>query len=168
MGASERLYHSQGRECGLGGLPGKRSRDAFPVTPYHTLIIPKRHVLDYFGLKQPEINAINRLLTDQRAALQNADLTIDGFNVGMNCGETAGHSVFHCHVHLIPRRRGDLARQYLSDPDLSISRIAWLLGYQEVSAFTHEFKRRTGKTSREAHARQTPRSNPVNLIAASK
>src|ERR1700681_4310897 len=51
MGASERLYHSQGRECGLGGLPGKRSRDAFPVTPYHTLIIPKRHVLDYFGLK---------------------------------------------------------------------------------------------------------------------
>jgi len=168
MGASERLYHSQGRECGLGGLPGKRSRDAFPVTPYHTLIIPTRHVLDYFGLKQPEINAINRLLTDQKAALQKADLTIDDFNVGMNCGETAGQSVFHCHVHLIPRRRGDLARQYLSAPDLSISRIAWLLGYQEVSAFTHAFKRRTGKTPREAHARQTPRSNPVNLIAASK
>jgi hypothetical protein len=79
MGASERLYHSLGRECGLGGLTGKRSRDAFP-TPYHTLIIPKRHVLDYFGLKQPEINAINRLLTDQKAALQKADLTIDGFN----------------------------------------------------------------------------------------
>jgi HIT domain len=59
MGASECLYHSQGRECRLDGLPGKRSRDAFPVTPYHTLIIPKRHVLDYFGLKQPEINAIN-------------------------------------------------------------------------------------------------------------
>ena len=46
--------------------------------------------------------------------------------------------------------RGDLARQYLSDPDLSISRIAWLLGYKEVSAFTHAFKRRTGKTPREA------------------
>ena len=45
--------------------------------------------------------------------------------------------------------RGDLARQYLSDPDLSISRIAWLLGYEEVSAFTHAFKRRTGKTPRE-------------------
>jgi hypothetical protein len=81
MGASERLYHSQGRECGLGGLPGKRSRDAFAVTPYHTLIIPKRHVLDYFGLKQPEINAINRLLTDLRAALQNADLTIDYYTI---------------------------------------------------------------------------------------
>jgi AraC-like DNA-binding protein len=49
--------------------------------------------------------------------------------------------------------RGDLARQYLSDPDLSISRIAWLLGYEEVSAFTRAFKRRTGKTPRET--RQT-------------
>ncbi len=57
--------------------------------------------------------------------------------------------------------RGDLARQYLSDPDLSISRIAWLLGYQEVSAFTHAFKRWTGKTPREARARchGTPNSN---------
>ncbi len=46
--------------------------------------------------------------------------------------------------------RGDLARQYLSDPLLSISRIAWLLGYQEVSAFTHAFKRWTGTTPRQA------------------
>jgi AraC-like DNA-binding protein len=49
--------------------------------------------------------------------------------------------------------RGDLARQYLSDPDLSISRIAWLLGYQEVSAFTHAFKRWSGKTPREARSK---------------
>jgi AraC-like DNA-binding protein len=48
--------------------------------------------------------------------------------------------------------RGDLAKQYLSDPDLSISRIAWLLGYQEVSAFTHAFKRWSGRTPREARA----------------
>jgi AraC-like DNA-binding protein len=51
--------------------------------------------------------------------------------------------------------RGDLARQYLSDRDLSISRVAWLLGYQEVSAFTHAFKRWSGKTPREVRA---PRS----------
>jgi AraC-like DNA-binding protein len=57
--------------------------------------------------------------------------------------------------------RADLARQYLSDPDLSISQIAWLLGYQEVSAFTHAFKRRTGKTPREVHARQMSRRNPA-------
>jgi AraC-like DNA-binding protein len=53
--------------------------------------------------------------------------------------------------------RSDLARQYLSDPELSISRIAWLLGYREVSAFTHAFKRWLGKTPREVRARQTRR-----------
>jgi len=50
--------------------------------------------------------------------------------------------------------RGDLARQYLADQDLSISRIAWLLGYQEVSTFTHAFKRWTGKTPREARSQR--------------
>jgi AraC-like DNA-binding protein len=48
--------------------------------------------------------------------------------------------------------RRDLARQYFSHPDSSISRIAWLLGYQEVSAFTHAYKRWSGKTPREARA----------------
>jgi AraC-like DNA-binding protein len=51
--------------------------------------------------------------------------------------------------------RSDLARRYLSDPNLSISRIAWLLGYREVSAFTHAYKRWSGKTPREARARLT-------------
>lgn len=50
--------------------------------------------------------------------------------------------------------RGDLARQYLQERELSISRIAWLLGYQEVSAFTHAFRRWTGRTPREARSRQ--------------
>jgi AraC-like DNA-binding protein len=53
---------------------------------------------------------------------------------------------------VLKRLRIDLARRYLSEPDLSISRVAWLLGYQEVSAFTHAFKRWTGKTPREARA----------------
>ncbi len=55
--------------------------------------------------------------------------------------------------------RGDLARQYLSDPNLAISRIAWLLGYQEVSAFTHAFKRWSGKTPREARAAQKTKAD---------
>jgi ATP adenylyltransferase len=84
------------------------TRDAFPVTAFHTLIIPKRHVVDYFGLKQPEINGINRLLAEQKESLQKLDSSIEGFNVGINCGEAAGQSVFHCHVHLIPRRTGDV------------------------------------------------------------
>lgn len=83
-------------------------RDAFPVTEYHSLFIPKRHVLDYFGLSLPEVNAIHALLHSQKDYLLKLDPTIDGFNIGMNCGLTAGQSVWHCHVHLIPRRKGDV------------------------------------------------------------
>jgi AraC-like DNA-binding protein len=57
---------------------------------------------------------------------------------------------------VLEKLRGDLAKQYLTDPDLSISRIAWLLGYQEASAFTHAFKRWSGKTPRDARAQQAP------------
>lgn len=83
-------------------------RDGFPVTEYHTLFIPKRHAKDYFELTQAEINAINQLINEQKALLDKSDKTIDGYNIGMNCGETAGQTVFHCHVHLIPRRKGDV------------------------------------------------------------
>ncbi len=83
-------------------------RDGFPVTSGHTLIIPKRHVADYFGLVQSEVHAINALMSEQKKLLEGADNSIDGFNIGMNCGEVAGQTIFHCHVHLIPRRRGDV------------------------------------------------------------
>jgi diadenosine tetraphosphate (Ap4A) HIT family hydrolase len=85
-------------------------RDGFPVSPGHTLLIPKRHTLDYFGLTQAETISINQLMINQKRFLESEDPTIDGFNIGMNCGETAGQSVWHCHVHLIPRRRGDVER----------------------------------------------------------
>lgn len=83
-------------------------RDGFPVTEFHTLFIPKRHANDYFELTQAEINAINQLISNQKALLDKTDASIDGYNIGMNCGETAGQTVFHCHVHLIPRRKGDV------------------------------------------------------------
>lgn len=83
-------------------------RDGFAVTPGHTLFIPKRHVADYFGLVPAEANAINQLITEQRTLLSAEDPTIEAFNIGMNCGEVAGQTIFHCHVHLIPRRRGDV------------------------------------------------------------
>ncbi len=53
---------------------------------------------------------------------------------------------------ILAELRADLARRYLKDEELAISQIAWLLGYQEVSAFTHAFKRWTGKTPREVRA----------------
>jgi diadenosine tetraphosphate (Ap4A) HIT family hydrolase len=84
-------------------------KDGFPVTEGHTLFMPKRHVSDYFGLVQSEVNAINLLVQEQRTLLMASDSSIEGFNIGMNCGEVSGQTVFHCHVHLIPRRRGDVA-----------------------------------------------------------
>jgi diadenosine tetraphosphate (Ap4A) HIT family hydrolase len=83
-------------------------RDDFPVTPLHTLIIPRRHAPTYFDLYEPERRAINLLLDQVRTAILAADKTVEGFNIGMNCGETAGQTVMHCHVHLIPRRKGDV------------------------------------------------------------
>lgn len=83
--------------------------DGYPVTNGHTLIVPERHSRDFFDLNEAEILAIARLLQQQKKALQAKDRTITGFNIGMNCGESAGQTIFHCHVHLIPRRDGDVA-----------------------------------------------------------
>jgi ATP adenylyltransferase len=83
-------------------------RDGYPVTPLHTLIIPKRHATTYFDLLEEEILACNELVKELRASILSEDLTVDGFNIGMNAGESAGQTVFHCHIHLIPRRLGDV------------------------------------------------------------
>ena len=84
-------------------------RDGFPVTGLHTLIIPKRHVADYFDLHQPELNAIHKLLSEQKKLIQSQDPSVTGFNVGLNAGQSAGQTIFHVHMHLIPRRDGDVA-----------------------------------------------------------
>lgn len=112
-------YQDREEGCPFCELPAERIvaenelaiafKDGFPVTEHHTLIIPKRHAADYFALYQPERNAIQNLLEDQREAILAVDETVTGFNIGMNCGEDAGQTVFHCHVHLIPRRCGDVA-----------------------------------------------------------
>ena len=83
--------------------------DKFPVTMGHTLVIPCRYVADYFDLHHPERTAIERLLKDGRDRLRRYDSDVVGFNVGVNSGEAAGQTVMHCHVHLIPRRRGYVA-----------------------------------------------------------
>ena len=83
-------------------------RDAFPVTPLHTLVIPKRHVQSYFELDSAELEACNQLLCREKAAIEREDGDVLGFNVGMNDGEVAGQTIFHCHVHLIPRREHDV------------------------------------------------------------
>ena len=83
-------------------------RDRYPVTEGHTLVIPRRHVADIFDLTYQEIAAVLDLVREERLQLQESDRSIDGFNVGVNAGAAAGQTVFHCHVHLVPRRRGDV------------------------------------------------------------
>lgn len=83
--------------------------DKYPVSNGHSLIIPKRHVADYFDITKAEQEAIHDLLRIRRQQLLGADHTIQGFNIGVNLGEVAGQTIFHCHVHLIPRRQGDVA-----------------------------------------------------------
>jgi len=82
--------------------------DSYPVTEYHTLIIPKRHVADYFELTKKERDAIDELLFSQKDRLLSLDKSITGFNIGINVGKDAGQSIFHVHAHLIPRRAGDM------------------------------------------------------------
>jgi diadenosine tetraphosphate (Ap4A) HIT family hydrolase len=81
--------------------------DAYPVTPGHSLVIPRRHVADGLALHQPEWNAVVELLKLRREQLSAQDASISGWNVGLNSGEEAGQTVFHAHWHLFPRREGD-------------------------------------------------------------
>lgn len=83
-------------------------RDGFPVTPLHTLVIPKRHVEDFFGLSQDEMQACHDLLKQFRFSILAEDAKVEGFNIGMNAGSVAGQTIFHCHIHLIARRTGDV------------------------------------------------------------
>jgi ATP adenylyltransferase len=82
--------------------------DGFPVTELHSLIIPKRHVADYFGLTKDELLACDELLKVIREKILDSDSQVEGFNIGLNCGSAAGQTIFHCHAHLIPRRKGDV------------------------------------------------------------
>jgi len=82
--------------------------DKYPVTPGHLLVIPKRHVADYFELGRPELTSVHFLLEQSKRNIQQNDSAVTGFNVGINCGQSAGQTVSHCHVHLIPRREGDV------------------------------------------------------------
>lgn len=82
--------------------------DLYPVTPLHTLVIPRRHAATFFDIYEPERRAMNLLLDGVKAQIVGADPSVTGFNIGMNCGEDAGQTVPHAHIHLIPRRQGDV------------------------------------------------------------
>ena len=84
------------------------SYDSYPVTEHHCLIIPKRHIKDYFDLSNDELIACNDLIQIIKKEITKKDPSVKGFNLGTNIGKVSGQSILHCHLHLIPRRDGDV------------------------------------------------------------
>ena len=84
------------------------SYDSYPVSEDHCLIIPKRHIKNYFDLSNDELIACNDLIKIVKEEIINKDKTVRGFNIGSNVEKIAGQSIMHCHIHLIPRREGDV------------------------------------------------------------
>lgn len=82
-------------------------RDGFPVSPGHSLVIPRRHVGSFFEVTEYERAALLALL-DQAKEITNTEFQPDGYNIGINDGAAAGQTVPHLHIHLIPRFTGDL------------------------------------------------------------
>jgi diadenosine tetraphosphate (Ap4A) HIT family hydrolase len=91
----------------LGNALAYARYDDYPVSPGHVLILPYRHVADYFDTTLAEKHAILELVETAKQLLD-SDYAPDGYNLGINCGTAAGQSVLHVHYHLIPRYRGDM------------------------------------------------------------
>ena len=84
------------------------SYDSYPVSDHHCLIIPKRHIKDYFDMTNDELIACNDLIQMIKNEILEKDNAVKGFNIGTNAGKIAGQSIMHCHLHVIPRRVGDV------------------------------------------------------------
>ena len=84
------------------------SYDSYPVSKYHCLIIPKRHMKDFLDLTNEELVACNDLIKLMKDEIYLKDKSVKGFNLGTNIGKVSGQSILHCHFHLIPRREGDV------------------------------------------------------------
>ena len=81
--------------------------DSYPVSRGHALVVPRRHAINLFDLSDAEYADCFRLVLPLKDLLL-ARFAPDGFNVGANCGEAAGQSVWHAHIHVIPRYKGDV------------------------------------------------------------
>ena len=86
---------------------GVTIRDGFPISPGHTLVIPKRHIGSWFAISNEEQLGLLDLLARAKVVLQE-ELNPDGYNIGINDGPVAGQTVPHLHMHLIPRYKGDI------------------------------------------------------------
>jgi ATP adenylyltransferase len=85
-------------------------KDKNPVTKGHVLIVPIRHTEDFFSMTFEEKKDADNLIRILRNKIEKSDPTVTGFNIGVNCGKSAGQTIMHAHIHLIPRRKGDISR----------------------------------------------------------
>ena len=81
--------------------------DAYPVTNGHTLLIPKRHCGDFFDLNHIECGSLIPTI-DAVKSILDTKFHPSGYNIGVNCGKSAGQTIMHCHIHIIPRHEGDV------------------------------------------------------------
>ena len=86
------------------------SYDTYPVSNLHCLIIPKRHLRDYFDLTNEELLACNELIKIIKKEVTTKDKTVKAFNIGTNAGKISGQTIMHCHIHVIARRDGDVEK----------------------------------------------------------
>jgi diadenosine tetraphosphate (Ap4A) HIT family hydrolase len=82
-------------------------KDGFPVSPGHLLIISNVVCRDYFELNDAQKLSLTKAIDNAKALIE-MEYKPDGYNIGMNCGEYAGQTVFHFHCHVIPRYKGDM------------------------------------------------------------
>ena len=83
------------------------ARDSYPVSPGHAVVIPKRHVASFFDLTPEEVSACMSLIKKEKELIDE-EFSPDGYNIGVNVGPAAGQSIFHVHIHIIPRYKGDV------------------------------------------------------------
>jgi diadenosine tetraphosphate (Ap4A) HIT family hydrolase len=104
--ANDCTFCRPGRTILVENASGIAVFDKHPVSPGHVLIIPRRHAATVYDLTDEEYADCFQLARDVRPILQEK-FNPDGFNIGANCGEAAGQSVWHAHIHVIPRYKGD-------------------------------------------------------------
>ncbi|MFT5139851.1 MAG: diadenosine tetraphosphate (Ap4A) HIT family hydrolase [Lysobacterales bacterium] len=85
------------------------TRDTYPVNPGHALIMPYRHCASFFDLTPEEVTACMALVMEEKKVLDQ-EFSPNGYNVGVNVNTAGGQSIFHVHIHLIPRYTGDSLR----------------------------------------------------------
>jgi ATP adenylyltransferase len=113
----EKIYDTKDRNCVFCNVQKVELKnslamiidDMYPVTDGHKLVCPLRHTQSFFDLGASEQKACFLLLEHAKKTILHKDSTVTGFNVGINDGRDAGQTIMHCHIHLIPRRRGDIS-----------------------------------------------------------